>query len=102
MAYLRINEITNTDGDIELEDLEKANDIIEAMMITREGSIPGSRGFGLSQIFLDMPAPDAINMIAVELASKMDEYLPDLELQDIKESTDTDGTLALSFYIGRR
>lgn len=102
MAYLRINQIKDADGSIEPEELDLANDIIESIMITRKGSIPGSRGFGLSQIFVDMPAPDAINMITVELAEAMDEYLPELELQDIKGNQDSDGVLALDIYIGRR
>lgn len=81
MAFIRINQIKDADGSIEPDELELANDIIEAMMITRKGSIPGSRGYGLTQIFIDMPGPDAINMITVELAEAMDEYIPGLELQ---------------------
>ena len=69
MAFIRINQIKDADGSIEPDELELANDIIEAMMITRKGSIPGSRGYGLTQIFIDMPGPDAINMITVELIS---------------------------------
>ena len=102
MAFIRINQIKDADGTIEPDELELANDIIEAMMITRKGSIPGSRGYGLTQIFIDMPGPDAINMITVELAEAMDEYIPTLELQDVSATTDTDGTLALDIRIGRR
>ena len=54
MAFIRINQIKDADGSIEPDELELANDIIEAMMITRKGSIPGSRGYGLTQIFIDM------------------------------------------------
>lgn len=91
MAFIRINQIKDADGSIEPDELELANDIIEAMMITRKGSIPGSRGYGLTQIFIDMPGPDAINMITVELAEAMDEYIPSLELQDIKGTQDEEG-----------
>ena len=48
MAFIRINQIKDADGSIEPDELELANDIIEAMMITRKGSIPGSRGYGSS------------------------------------------------------
>ena len=68
----------------------------------RKGSIPGSRGYGLTQIFIDMPGPDAINMITVELAEAMDEYIPSLELQDIKGTQDEEGVLELDIYLGRR
>ena len=95
MAFIRINQIKDADGSIEPDELELANDIIEAMMITRKGSIPGSRGYGLTQIFIDMPGPDAINMITVELAEAMDEYIPSLELQDIKGTQDEEGVLEL-------
>ena len=112
MAFIRINQIKDADGSIEPDELELANDIIEAMMITRKGSIPGSRGYGLTQIFIDMPGrekgmypmpgPDAINMITVELAEAMDEYIPSLELQDIKGTQDEEGVLELDIYLGRR
>jgi len=102
VAYLRINQITSTDDSIDSDEIEVANDIIEALLITRKRTIPGSRAFGLSQMFIDMPAPDAINMITVELAEAMDEYIPTLEIQDVKGTNDTDGTLALDIYIGRR
>ena len=102
MAFIRINQIKDADGSIEPDELELANDIIEAMMITRKGSIPGSRGYGLAQIFIDMPGPDAINMITVELAAAMDEYIPSLELQDIKGTQDEEGVLELDIYLGRR
>lgn len=102
MAFLRINQIKDVDGSIEPDELELANDIIEAMLITRKGSIPGSRGFGLTQIFVDMSGPDAINMITVELAEAMTEYIPSLELQDVKGTQDIEGVLSLDIYIGRR
>ena len=102
MAYLRINEIKSTDNSIDSDEIEMANDIIEALLITRKVTIPGSRAFGLSHVFVDMPAPDAVNMITVELAEATDEYIPTLELQDVSATTDTDGTLALDIRIGRR
>ena len=83
MAYLRINEIKSTDDSIDSDEIEMANDIIEALLITRKVTIPGSRAF-------------------VELAEAMDEYIPTLELQDVSATTDTDGTLALDIRIGRR
>lgn len=49
-----------------------------------------------------MPGPDAINMITVELAEAMDEYIPSLELQDVKGTQDEEGVLELDIYIGRR
>lgn len=36
MAFIRINQIKDADGSIEPDELELANDIIEAMMITRK------------------------------------------------------------------
>lgn len=102
MAYLRINEIKSTDDSIDSDEIEMANDIIEALLITRKVTIPGSRAFGLSHIFVDMPAPDAVNMITVELAEAMDEYIPTLELQDIKGTQDEEGVLELDIYLGRR
>ena len=36
MAYLRINEIKSTDDSIDSDEIEMANDIIEALLITRK------------------------------------------------------------------
>ena len=37
MAFIRINQIKDADGSIEPDEMELANDIIEAMLITRKG-----------------------------------------------------------------
>ena len=65
MAFIRINQIKDADGSIEPDELELANDIIESMLITRKGSIPGSRGFGLTQIFIDILYYNLFQLLAI-------------------------------------
>lgn len=44
MAFIRINQIKDADGSIEPDELELANDIIEAMMITKKRIYPWKSG----------------------------------------------------------
>lgn len=44
MAFIRINQIKDADGSIEPDELELANDIIEAMMITKKRIYPWKPG----------------------------------------------------------
>lgn len=58
-----------------------------------EGVYPLNRRVGLSQDILDMPVPAAITLMSVEIYKKVEEYLPEIEVEDIDcqhdESEDT-------------
>lgn len=72
---------------------------IKALLLTREGTVPGSRSFGLGFEFFDRPAPDAINLLALELAEKMPVYTPDVEASGVEGSITVDGSLNIKIHI---
>lgn len=54
-----------------------------------ETELPGSRGFGLSPDYLDEPPDSMKTDFAADLYDKIDQYVPDVDIQDIQwESLD--------------
>lgn len=100
MAYVRIDQIVDVEGNIKPARLQTINDIIEALLVTRQGTIPGSRGYGLSQDFIDMSPPKAANLIAVELSAALKKYVPEIRVDRVAATLEDSGTMALSIYIG--
>lgn len=72
---------------------------IKALILTREGTVPGSRSFGLGFEFFDKPAPDAINLLELELAEKMPIYTPEVEASGVEGDVNIDGTLNIKIHL---
>lgn len=101
MAYLTLNQIIDTDGVLDPERLQTIDQIIQALLITKQGTIPGSRSFGLPGALVDSSTRDAINMITVDLAEQLEQYAPEVQITKVEPvSTEIDGTLGLKVYIG--
>lgn len=101
MNYMRLEDIIDLDGVLNTKQLQKIDQIIQALLITRQGTIPGSRSFGLSGTAVDAPHPAALNTITVDLAEQIAQYAPDVQLDRV-EATEigADGVLGLTVYIG--
>lgn len=103
MPYLTLTEIIDSDGVIDEDRLQTIDDIIQALLITRRGTIPGSRSFGLSGTFIDANNPDAVNIIAVDLSEALAVYAPEIDIDRVElTEADTDGTMGLKVYIEGR
>lgn len=102
MAYMSLERIIDIDGEIDSERLEKIDQIIRALLITRKGTIPGSRSFGLPGQFVDAPEPEAANMVAVGLAEALTEYAPEVSVDRVEINGQVDGSLGLKVYVGGR
>ena len=101
MEYLKLNQIIDIDGVINTQKLSTINSIIQALLITRQGTIPGSRSFGLPGLFVDSPPPAAASLIAVDLAEQIDKYAPDVHINRVEiNQTGEDGVLGLTVYVG--
>lgn len=101
MAYLTLKEIIDTDGVLDPERLQTIDQIIQSLLITRQGTVPGSRSFGLPGMFLDAPSHDAINLITVDLAEQFAKYAPEVQITKVEPTTTgTDGMLGLKIYLG--
>lgn len=71
--------IINTDG---LEDFEKTDSVLRSLIAAIGGTIPGARGFGLSGNAADFMPEAARNEFLMELDEKVEEYLPEIVIED--------------------
>ena len=75
---------------------------IKTLMLAREGTIPGSRNFGLPQDFLDAPDSDiSLNIFATELQEKVDEYFDDVDIAGVTGEFSHDGKLIATAKVER-
>ena len=75
-------------------------DILRTLIESTEGTIPGSRGFGLVGNGVDLRPMEARNIFFRELDDKVDIYLPEIRISDV-EVVSAD-PLTLRIYIRRR
>lgn len=92
-------EIVSTDN---MNDAEKYNAQLKALILTPEGSLPGSRGFGLSMDFLSRPAEEAVNIMALELEEKLKEFIPEITVASIEGEANPQGAMDVKILIERR
>ena len=89
-------------------DLEEYNEQLQCLIASVEGTLPGSRGFGISPDVLDSSPVVALNRFAMSLQEKVEQFIPDIEVlnvsgqtSDIKSNPD-ESSLNAKIYIGRR
>lgn len=95
-----INSIQITMED-DLSDIDRIDKQLKALILSAEGTIPGSRGFGLSQDFISMNPAEAANALAIELDEKIAEYIPDVTITDLTTDPDIDGSMTVMLTVGR-
>ncbi len=83
-------------------DLEIYNDKIQALLFTIEGTLPGSRGFGIPMRALSKPQAIAANTMVAELAAKVDTFIPEVRVVGATTTGTIDGDLDITLQIGRR
>ncbi len=71
--------------------IERVNAQLKALILTRERTIPGSRGFGLSGDYLDAPCYEVASEFGVELEEKVDIYIPEIDIAEVKVDAGIDG-----------
>ena len=86
----------------ELPEVERIDSQLKALILSAEGTIPGSRGFGLPQNFVSMNPREAANIIAIELEEKVEEFIPDITISDVEARAKTDGSMAVKIFVERR
>ena len=101
-------EISNN-GTIDFLDMQKMNADtalsygINSLLLIREGTLPGSRNFGLKQEFLSAPSSDiALNILGTELQEKMDIYIEDVDVESVRGEADVNGHLNAIVSVERR
>ena len=74
------------------DDLDRVREQLHNLITSMVRTWPGSRGFGMTQLALDVRPPGAIGIFAVDLQTAMDKYLPGLSLKSIDVQSNVDGT----------
>lgn len=92
-------QIVATDG---MTDLQRYDTQLKALILTAEGTLPGSRGYGLDREFLSKKPEEAINLLAIELEEKCQQYIPEITVANIDGTSDSMGKMDLTIYIERR
>lgn len=98
-GFIKQIKIVSNDG---LPDIERIDAQLKALILTAEGSIPGSRGFGLPHDFISMRSRDAQNVIAIELEEKVAEFIPEITIASVKAEVSLDGKLTAQIQVERR
>ncbi|MCI9100645.1 MAG: hypothetical protein HFH59_06940 [Lachnospiraceae bacterium] len=99
MRESSVIEIVPVDGDMSIE---RVNAQLRSLILARERTIPGSRGFGLSGDYLDMPAYEAVSEFGVELEEKTDTYIPEIDIKEVRVNADIDGRTDAQIFVGWR
>ncbi len=89
-------EIIGIDGG---KEIARIHSQLRSLIISTERTIPGSRRFGLSDEFIDVLSPDAVNRFAIELEEKVDEFIPEISIAGVYAEPDMNGTAKMQIYV---
>lgn len=82
------------------EELEVYRRQLQTLYTTVEGTCPGDRNFGLSPEYQDDPPDVAESTLSLEIYNKTEEYVPQVEVQDIQFAYEEDGQMKPIVTIG--
>lgn len=83
----------------ELTDVERIDANLRSLLVSVEGTIPGSRGFGLNPDIVDLNPDDARNDFAEDLDEKIEIYMPEIAVAELDYEADTNGCMGLTIGI---
>lgn len=74
----------------------------QCLISTMEGTLPGSRGFGLDPDILDQTPEDALNLFAMDLQEKVEKFIPGIGIANVTGQMGDESSLETQIYIERR
>ena len=83
MAKRLIKSINIMSASGDTQGIEHIDSQIKALILSMVGTIPGSRGFGLEREFISRPPQEALNLLAIELEEKLEEYIPEVTVANV-------------------
>lgn len=93
-------EIVNMGNDVGITRIDTE---LKSLILSTEGTIPGSRGFGLTGDFVGKDPHEAANLFAIDLEEKVIEYIPEITIASVEVSSfDTTGSVDLRIHVERR
>ncbi len=81
------------------KEIERIDSQLRSLILSIERTIPGSRGFGMSDLFIDMASPEAVNAFALELEEKVDKFIPEISIAGVYAKPNTNGISSLQIYV---
>ena len=103
IQHIHIQRIIDANGSMSAFDLIRYKAQLEALITNIEGTIPGSRAFGLQNRYIDAPPGDIANQMVIELADKCDTYIPAISVDAVKIlDVKADGNLDIELSISMR
>lgn len=88
-------------SDEDEEEMREILDNLHNICSLREGSMPMSRGMGLSWAMLDAIAPDAENDLVTELVDKVNRFEPRASVESVTFKHSDDGEMIATIEIER-
>ena len=79
--------------------IERVNAQLKTLILAQERTIPGSRGFGLSGDYLDAPCYEASSEFGVELEEKVDAFIPEIDIAEVKVDADINGRVDAQVFV---
>ena len=79
--------------------IERVNAQLRSLILSRERTIPGSRGFGLSGDFVDLPSYEAASEFAVELEEKVDAFIPAIDISEVRTEMKIEGSNDIQVFV---
>lgn len=106
LKYIKLARVENITNEMTPEELQHYHVQLQCLIGSVEGTIPGSRGFGITRDALSQPTPVARNMISMDITKKVDEFIPDIDVFRATGTIDEDdpagGLLNMDIQIERR
>lgn len=100
MGKINTISIANTG---EQKDIEKIDTELKALLLSVEGTIPGSREFGLTGDFYERPAHEVPNILAMELEEKVETFIPEITIASVENNSESmNSELDLTIHIEGR
>ena len=84
----------------EMGGFERIDALLRSLITTIAGTIPGSRSFGLEGGALNLMPEEARNTFLMELDEKVEEFIPEITLEDVEFEDVGDGTILLRISVG--
>lgn len=97
MAETNTISIVHAGGELNIERIDEE---LKALILSPEGTIPGSRNFGLAGEFLSRPPNEAVNILAMELEEKVEAFIPEITIANVEGNfgKDIDG-MKMTIYV---
>ena len=92
-------QTVNLDG---ISNFKRIDSELRTLIVTMAGTLPGSRGFGLSASFISDLPMGAVSAFAEELDEKCEEFIPEISISGVDFDSGTDGNVTVQIFVERR